>query len=121
MITEIRSIPYGQQRYPTLGDYETFADGSTYITVTEMPDWRHEFLIAIHELIEEAVTRHRGIYEEDIMAWDKLNLDDSDPGMLDGAPYHREHVSATAIEMLVADMLDVRWCDYGKACEEVTS
>lgn len=115
MNTHIISIPHGEQRYSTLGDYWTAKDGSTYIAVSQMPDWRYEFLIALHEFIEEALTRHRGIPEPDIMKFDVV-CGDSDPGMLARAPYHREHVIATGVEMLVATALDVKWAAYEGAC-----
>ncbi len=119
MNTHIISIPPGEQRYPTLGDYWTNKDGATHIVVSAMKDWRHEFLIGLHELVEEALTRHRGIPEPDIMAYDEAHPQSADPGMGPDAPYHREHVAATAIEMLVADMLGVKWSEYEKACEEM--
>jgi len=127
MNTHIISIPHREQRYSTLGDYWTDRDDATHIVVSAMPDWRHEFLIALHELVEEALTRHRGIAEERIMAFDvdfnrrreEAGYEPRDPGMEPDAPYHREHVAATALEMLVADMLGVKWSDYERACEEV--
>src|SRR5258708_3402310 len=120
MNTHITSIPQHCQLDPNaVGDYLTMADGSTYISVSALPDWRYEFLIALHEMIEEALTRHRGIAEPAIMAFDIAHPDLEDPGMSPEAPYHREHVTATAIEMLVAQELGVDWTAYGRACEEV--
>lgn len=119
MNTHIISIPHGDQRNPAgIGDYWVAKDGSTYIAVSKMPDWRYEFLIALHEFVEEALTRHHGIKEPDIMEFDLQSLHD-DPGMEGHAPYHREHVAATSIEMLVAGMLDVRWAEYERACKFV--
>lgn len=124
MNTHIISIPHGEQRYPTLGDYWTAKDGATYIAVSEMPDWRYEFLIALHEFIEEALTRHRGISEPEIMAFDndfgKMSDDIGEPGMSPNAPYHREHVIATGVEMLVATALDVKWADYEAECDHAS-
>jgi len=129
MNTLIHSIPHKYQRYNTLGDYQKvdYADGAgtlqgagVLITVSQLGDWRYEFLIALHEFIEEALTRHRGIAEPDIMAFDLAHPDADDPGMLPEAPYHREHVTATAIEMLIAQELGVDWTAYGKACGEAT-
>ncbi len=119
MNTHIISTHHADQRYNTLGDYWTDKDGATHIIVSAMKDWRYEFLIALHELVEEALTRHRGIAEPDIMAYDEAHPESADPGMEPDAPYHREHVAATALEMLVADMLGVKWSDYEKACDEV--
>lgn len=115
----IYSVPRGSQRDPrAIGDYWT-ADGRTTVLVTEMPDWRYEFLIALHELIEEALTRHRGIPEPCIMKFDLASGED-DPGMDPAAPYHQEHFFATAIEMLVAQELQVNWREYERICEAAT-
>lgn len=111
----IESIPQGKHRYETLGDYWRAADGAVYIRVTEHPDWRYPFLIALHEMIEEAVTYHRGIAEKDIMAFDVVHPELDDPGMHPDAPYRKEHEFATAIEMLAAQQLGVCWAEYEKA------
>ena len=119
MKIEIESIPHAHQRNPNgVGDYWRAADGAVFIRVTKFPDWRYETLVAIHELIEEAVTRHRGIAEPDIQAFDLAHPELDDPGMDPRAPYHREHLLADAIERLVAQALDVDWETYGKACED---
>ena len=121
MNTHILSVPYKRMRYATYGDYLHLADDSVEITVIELADWRHEFLIALHEFIEEAVTRHRGIKEPDTLAFDLAHLDSDDPGMIPDAPYHREHLLALTVEMLVARELDVDWDEYDKACKEASS
>lgn len=117
LFTTIKSIPHSQQRYPTLGDYYTAADGSVFIKVSRLGNWRYEFLIGLHELIEEAVTRSRGIAEPEIKAFDEAHPELDDPGMDPRAPYHREHVLATAIEMLVAQELGVDWAKYDADCK----
>lgn len=116
MRVEIKSIPQREMRYPSLGDYFRSADGALHIKVQEFSDWRYEFLIALHELIEEALTRQRGIAELNIMAFDVEHLDSDDPGMLPDAPYHAEHVYATGVEMAMAAMLGVDWAEYERAC-----
>lgn len=116
MKTEIESIPQTRMRFSSLGDYWRAADGHVYIRVQELPDWRHEFLIALHEFVEEAVTRHRGILEPDILAFDKAHPELDDPGMDPAAPYHREHLLATGIEMTLASELEVDWTAYEEAC-----
>lgn len=119
MNTLILIIPHKDQRSPRgVGDYFGSAHGVT-IQVSKLGDWRMEFLVAVHEMIEEALTRHRGIKEPDIMAFDVAHPELDDPGMSPEAPYHREHVTATAIEMLLAQELGVDWSAYGEACERV--
>ena len=121
MNTNILSVPYKSMRYATYGDYLHLADGSVEITVIELADWRMEFLIALHEFIEEAVTRHRGIKEPEILEFDLANSELEDPGMSVDAPYHREHLLALTVEMLVARELDVDWDEYDRACREAAN
>ena len=91
MNVTIFSIPYGRMRYQSLGDYEWIGPSGEHleVTVAQLPDWRHEFLIAVHELIEEALTRHRGIPEPAILAFDLAHLDSDDPGNLGDCPRGR--------------------------------
>ena len=118
MDVEIKSIPQSRQRDPnSVGDYWRAADGALYVRVTEMPDWRYELLIAVHELIEEALATHRGIPEPEIMRFDLEHPELDDPGMDCRAPYHAEHFFADAIERLIAQQLGVDWHAYGEACE----
>lgn len=113
MKTVIQSVQKEEHRYDTDGDYFV-QDGVLNIRVTKQKDWRHEFLIALHELIEEATTRNLGIKEEDIMAFDTgpLGGKSDDPGAMMEAPYHKQHVFAENIERLVAGELGIDWVEY---------
>lgn len=122
MRINIQTIPAVRQRYPTIGDYWTAGDGGEEIRVTEMDDWRYEFLVVVHELIESYLCKHRGIAEPDIKAFDEMfeteHHDDRDePGFDSRAPYRREHHFATGIEMLLAKELDVDWREYERYLE----
>lgn len=114
----IQTQPAHLMRYDTLGDYFFTADGDLYIFVTDLADKRHAQLIALHELVEALVTQHRGILEPDILAFDKAHLHLADPGMDPAAPYHKEHVLATGMEMILASELDVDWTAYEEACTQ---
>lgn len=112
-------IPHKEQRYPTIGDY--FPDRSIpgwQFNVSRLSSPDHEFLVAIHELIEWYLTQKRGIKERDITRFDKEYEknrkigDVSEPGDSSKAPYHREHVFATKIERLIAKELGVDWKEY---------
>ena len=117
MNTLIRCQPQNLMRDKNaVGDYWE-ENHILHIRVARMPDWRYEFLIAVHEFIEEALTRHRGILEPTILAFDLKYPFMQDPGMCPEAPYHREHITATAIEMLLAQELQVDWTDYETALE----
>ena len=116
---DVRVIPHDQHRYETVGDY--WDEGTnTFVRVSEMGDARYEFLVAIHEFIEEFLCKHRGIPEPVIKAFDEAfelarpegNTDE--PGDSFDAPYREEHAFATYIERLIAEQLGVNWDEYGK-------
>jgi hypothetical protein len=120
----IETLPLKKLRYKSLGDY--FEDhGVEYIQVAELGDWRMELAIAIHELVEDYICKHRGIKEEDIMAFDlefeknRPKGNDSEPGDSPLAPYTKEHQIATAVERLLCSYLDVSWEDYEQRCIDV--
>lgn len=124
----ISTIPDTEQRYDTVGDYQSKKDGSQLVTVSDMSDPRYEFLIALHEIVESYLCKQRGITDEAIDAFDmefeaKRADDDltSEPGNQEDAPYHKEHVFATKIERLMADELGVSWEEYAKACAALTN
>lgn len=122
MNIEIKSIPHNQHRYPTVGDY--WDDGTVKrFRVSDMGNDDYEFLVIIHEMIEEHLTRRRGIKEQDIKAFDEMyeaerevgkHADDDEPGFDPRAPYQREHTIATGIEMLLTGHMGIDWGDYDK-------
>jgi hypothetical protein len=120
MKIHIRTIPHSEQRYPTVGDYWN-NDGVEEVRVSQLGDWRYEMLVTIHELIEMAITRHRGIPEQAISEFDIKFEEAREQGIVEGepgddpkAPYCREHFFATNIERLLAAELDVNWPDYDR-------
>ena len=122
----IQMVPHSQQRYDTCGDYWTDDFGVIHIRVSAMGDWRYEFLVALHEMVEKAHTRHLGISEASIDAFDMAYeaaraVDDisSEPGDVPSAPYHMSHRLATAIELVMAKFLDVDWDAYDKKVREL--
>jgi hypothetical protein len=88
------------------------------IKVSEMGNSDYEFLVAIHEAIEQHLCKKRGISEEAITAFDTQfeasraaeNVDE--PGNDLKAPYHKEHLFSTWIERLVAKELGIDWDVY---------
>ena len=117
----IETIPHETQRYPTVGDYWLDDTGVEQIRVSEMMDWRYEVLVAVHELVEMALARHRGIAEEAITEFDVKFEQDKEKGLVAGeagdnvnAPYRKEHFFATNLERLLAGELDVNWFEYDR-------
>ena len=124
MQINIKTIPHNEQRYDTCGDYYD-TDESTEIKVSDLGNEDYEFLVAVHELIEQYLCKKRGIKELDITDFDEVfemkrvqgNTDE--PGDDKNAPYRREHFFATSIERLVSAEIGVDWSEYDKAINEL--
>ena len=82
----------------------------------------YNFLIILHEMIEEWLCNKRGIKEPDIQAFDnefdKKGLE-GEPGDDPQAPYYKEHQIATIIERIVAYELGIDWNQYEADCEKI--
>jgi len=116
----IEFIPHKEQRYETVGDY--WHDGDTLnIRVSDMGNDLYNELVAIHELVEELLTRNNGISENEIMEfdimWDQevkhnIHHDVDEPGYDVRSPYYNEHFFAESIERLVANKARINWKQY---------
>ena len=117
MNVTIQIIPHKDHRYSTCGDWY-FEGDSLVIKVSKLSDWRLEMLVAIHELAEVLICKHRVITTASVDAFDKAfeaarTPDNEDePGDEPTAPYVKEHCIATGIERIMAAELDVSWKDY---------
>jgi hypothetical protein len=108
---DISTLPHFLQKYDTMGNW--YEDrGMWVIEVDEMEDWKKEFLVALHEQIEMALCKARGISEESVSEFDLAHPDSPEPGEEMDAPYRKEHLFAEAIERLVANELGVTWGAY---------
>ena len=121
MKINIQTIPHGEQRYPTVGDYWDDPDGVVQVRVSDMKDWRYEALVAVHELIEMFLTKARNIPEQDISEFDikfersrEEGLVTGEPGDHVNAPYRNEHFFATNLERLLSSELGVDWFQYDR-------
>lgn len=114
----IKVVPHAEQRYPTVGDWQFDPDGNLTISVSKLSDWRHEMLVAVHELYEAILCEHAGITQEMVDKFDmdyEVNRppgDDSEPGDNPLAPYRMPHFRATTVERQLADSLNVDWKQY---------
>lgn len=110
---EIVTIPHSEQRYPTCGDwFHNFATGRDVIQVSDLESWKMETLIAFHEFAEAALCRAHGIKEQQVDDFDKSFEGEGEPGDDPEAPYHLEHIIASALERTLAAWLDVDWAEY---------
>jgi len=118
MIISVITIPHDKQRYPTVGDWIWDKDGNLCIFISNMKNWRYEFLVAFHELIEVMLCRERGIAQDQVDNFDleyearREEGDLSEPGDSPLAPYTNEHKFATKLERLMAEELGVDWSEY---------
>lgn len=107
-------------RYASAGDYFE-EDGKIVIVVFDQGNDDHNLLIALHELLEQALCRKRGITNEQIDAFDfsyeehrHPDDDTSEPGDDPACPYRREHRFAMIVEQMMALELGVDWNEYDK-------
>lgn len=124
----IDTIAYEDQRYPTLGDWQFFKDGSLYITVAKCPDKRSEICIAVHELVEALLCQQDGVTQESVDAFDKdfemrraagLVPDRAEPGADEKCPCAKQHAVADIVERLVATNIGLSWNQHTETCDKV--
>jgi hypothetical protein len=113
------TIYHKHQRYDTAGDYYDIGPGKQWIMhISRLGDWRYEALILIHELVEMCLTKNDGVDWSEIDHFDVGDGKESnDPGMLQNAPYHFQHMKATDIEQQMAIALGVDWDEYNKVLD----
>lgn len=114
------SVPMSEIRCQQVGDW-TYSEDQIDVKSAKLSDWRYELLVQVHELVEAALCKHRGITDEEVTAFDELfeqeraagqHTPEQEDGDDLGAPYHREHMMATLVERLLAMELWVVWSDY---------
>lgn len=110
----------GECRNAQCGDWK-YGDNFIEVAVKSMSDWRYELLVQVHELVEAALCKQRGITDDEVTAFDMqfeeeraagLHSPTEEDGDDPSAPYHKEHFAATNIERLLARELGVVWSDY---------
>lgn len=119
-VLKLDFIAHEQQRYPTVGDWFV-EDGVLWIRVSRTEDQRHQWLVALHEIVESVLCLLVGVDPERADAFDhqwerdvkagKESAED-EPGDSRRAPYHRQHVIATLVERACAMFLGVDWAEY---------
>lgn len=120
MNIQITIIDHKAQRYDTVGDWQFPQGDKTHdlqINVSDLGDWRYNLLVAVHELVEAALCKHRGISQEAVDQFDMYFAGEGEPGAAENCPYRLEHIYASVIERDMAWQLDVDWGVYEAAIE----
>jgi hypothetical protein len=114
----ISAIPHKKHRYETCGDYYK-KNGELHIRVSKMNS-NHEFLVALHELIEWYLIDQKGVTIKEIDAFDmefekkRAPGNEDEPGDDPKSPYYQEHKIATTLEKTMATYLGVDWNKYSE-------
>lgn len=113
----IKVIPESEMRPEVNGaDWFWDDDGNLQVRVSPMSDERYEILLAIHEAVEAIMCKYNGVSQQSVDAfdleYDKTHTFDLNAGDDPAAPYKLEHTYATAIERILAGVLQVDWKTY---------
>jgi hypothetical protein len=116
----IEAIPHEEQRLGQPGDWYYDPDGTLRIRVTDLGDWRYNFLLARHELDEAMLCKLAGISVEEVDSFDSRPESEAqdDPDSFSGYPgasYQNQHNDALAAEWVMSRLLEVDWQKYGKS------
>lgn len=119
MIISLKDIKHEEQRYETVGDWVWELD-HLIIHISDLGDEKMNACIAIHELIEALLCRFHGVTQQEVDAFDMgLGKNLEDPGESPLAPYHKQHMFASGIELVFAQKIGVDWNEYEKKIKEL--
>jgi len=115
MRIEIKTVDPSAMRYPTAGDWEWLPDGALMLKVPEYGGRDVSvLLVALHEMVEAFLCKRDGITDEQVTKFDTDNPKLEEPGDDPGAPYHRQHVIAMALEREAALATSTDWETHDK-------
>lgn len=110
----------------TVGYWNEDEQGVT-IWIHTMSDWRFMVAVLFHELIEWALTKHRGVTTAQCDAFDDDYEEQyrngrnkaEEPGDDPDCPYFEGHQFGNHLEWTVIFILGASWKDYLKECGEI--
>lgn len=109
----IKFIDQSEQRYPTVGDWYFDDSGNLVIIASRTEDKRMQVAVAMHELFEALLCTHNGVTPQVVDEFDMgQGADYDEPGKHPSAPYHKEHIFATALERKIVNALGLTWEEY---------
>lgn len=131
MQIDFRVIAYSEMRYPTCGDYWEEGD-VTHYRVAQLSDTKYEWLIFLHEFVENSLRQFAGVPTQEIDDYD-IAYEASrqhgiahcgcqiqeEPGMDKHCPVYWQHRIADIVERTAALALGVDWVAYGREIESL--
>lgn len=117
----IDTIPHSNQRYNTVGDWyydETLR--VPRIFVSQMSDWKYEFLVGLHEMVEWVLCSTSNITPKQVDEWDMSHAESDDPGSIIECPYFYQHKTAVLVEKIVCHIMNIDWNVYEDEIERVS-
>jgi len=114
----IETIDHNDQRYNTIGDWQSIGD-TLVIKVSETGNIWYNILAGIHELVEAVLCYAYSITQQQVDEFDMNHPELDEPGDSKDAPYHEQHKFASLIEKLLAIELDADWGEYENNLEEI--
>ncbi len=119
-------VPHRKQRYETIGDW--IPGRPAHVVASRLNNSDYEFLVLLHEMVEQELCKKRGISDSVVVAFDKkfererargLHSPYAEPGGSRKAPYRREHAFATKIERMMAKEMGIGWKRYVRAVAKI--
>lgn len=111
-------VRHDQQRRGEIGDWFFDAAGNLTVRVTDLGDWRYNFLFARHEMDEAMLCMSHGITTEMVDDDDDNKSPEDNADSFSGYPnccYQAQHNDALAAEWVMSRLLDVDWKAYAAA------
>jgi hypothetical protein len=116
----IEFVDHCNQRYDTCGDWLIDPEGTLRIKVSKTEDPRNALAVAYHELIEALLCTHKGISGQEVDDFDMdKGAEYDEPGRHPSAPYHKEHIFATAAERRFIETLGIHWDEHEKTIDQL--
>lgn len=120
MNIQIKTIAHKSQRYNTAGDYYKKGKILNFF-ISKMGNKDYEFMVMVHEVIEQYLCERKGITNKMIDDFDMSEYGRTldDPGSDCKAPYHVEHMFCLRIEKLLCAKLGIDWDKYNNFLNEM--
>lgn len=124
----VRVVKSSEQPFCTIGHWMYDKEGNLLILITKMKDWRYEFGVFIHEIVEWALCEYKGITVEECDKFDELYEEGYRTGKIPvkkeagydkHCPYHRGHVWGDRISWVIMVLLGVNWKDYNLDADRI--